>query len=34
LSILDLLRNHLELLGWPAVPPALALLKTPLYLMD
>jgi len=34
LSVLDLLRNQLDLLGWPTLPPALAVFKTPLYLMD
>jgi protease-4 len=34
LSIMDLLRNRLDLGPWPALPPALSLFKTPLYLMD
>jgi protease IV len=34
LSILDLLRNQLDLLGWASLPPALSVFKTPLYLMD
>ena len=33
LSIMDLLRNQLDLRGWAGVSP-LSLLKTPLYLMD
>jgi protease-4 len=33
LSIMDLLRNQLDLRGWTVVPP-LSLMKTPLYLMD
>jgi protease-4 len=33
LSIMDLLRNQLDLRGWTGVSP-LALMKTPLYLMD
>jgi protease IV len=34
LSIMDLLRNRLDLAPWPGLPPALAVLKTPLYLME
>jgi protease-4 len=34
LSIMDLLRNRLDLAPWPALPPALSFFKTPLYLMD
>ena len=33
LSIMDLLRNELDLRGWARVSP-LSLMKTPLYLMD
>ena len=33
LSIMDLLRNQLDLRGWTGISP-MALLKTPLYLMD
>jgi len=33
LSIMDLLRNQLDLRGWTGVAP-LSLMKTPLYLMD
>ena len=34
LSIMDLVRNRLDLGQWSAVPPALSVFKTPLYLMD
>ena len=34
LSIMDLLRNRLDLGPWPGLPPALSVFKTPLYLMD
>ena len=34
LSIMDLLRNQLDLRGWTSVSPGLPLLRTPLYLMD
>lgn len=34
LSIMDLLRNQLDLRGWTSVAPGLSLLRTPLYLMD
>jgi protease-4 len=34
LSIMDLLRNQLDLTGWTRVSPGLSLLRTPLYLMD
>jgi protease-4 len=34
LSIMDFLRNQLDLAPWPSLPPALAVFKTPLYLMD
>jgi len=34
LSILDLLRNQLDLRGWTSVSPGLPLLRTPLYLMN
>jgi protease IV len=34
LSIMDLLRNQLDLGGWTRVSPGLSLLRTPLYLMD
>jgi hypothetical protein len=31
---MDLLRNRLDLAPWPGLPPALSVLKTPLYLME
>ena len=34
LSIMDLLRNQLDLPGWTRLPPGLSVFKTPLYLMD
>jgi protease IV len=34
LSVFDFLRNQLAQAGWLAMPPALPLFKTPLYLMD
>lgn len=34
LSIMDLIRNRLDLGQWSSVPPALSVFKTPLYLMD
>jgi len=34
LSIMDLVRNRLDLGQWSPVPPALSVFKTPLYLMD
>lgn len=34
LSIMDLVRNRLDLGQWAGVPPALSVFKTPLYLMD
>jgi protease-4 len=34
LSIMDLLRNRLDLGQWSSIPPALSVFKTPLYLMD
>ena len=34
LSIMDLLRNQLDLRGWTSIAPGLSLLRTPLYLMD
>jgi protease-4 len=34
LSIMDLVRNRLDLGQWSSVPPALSVFKTPLYLMD
>jgi protease IV len=34
LSIMDLVRNRLDLGQWSSVPPGLSVLKTPLYLMD
>jgi len=34
LSVFDLLKNQLELLGWPRLPSALSVFKTPLYLME
>jgi len=34
LSIMDLLRNQLDLRGWTSVSSGLSLLRTPLYLMD
>jgi len=34
LSIMDLLRNRLDLGTWMSLPPALSVFKTPLYLMD
>lgn len=34
LSIMDLVRNRLDLGQWSGVPPALSVFKTPLYLMD
>ena len=34
LSIIDLLRNQLDLRGWIGFSPALPVFKTPLYLMD
>ena len=34
LSIMDLLRNQLDLRGWTSISPGLSLLRTPLYLMD
>jgi protease IV len=34
LSIMDLLRNQLDLRGWASVSPGLSLRRTPLYLMD
>jgi hypothetical protein len=34
LSIMDLLRNQLDLRGWASASPGLSLLRTPLYLMD
>jgi protease IV len=34
LSIMDLVRNRLDLAQWTGVPPALSVFKTPLYLMD
>jgi len=34
LSIMDLVRNRLDLGQWTPVPPALSVFKTPLYLMD
>jgi protease-4 len=33
-SIVDLVRNQLDLGQWSTVPPALSVFKTPLYLMD
>jgi len=34
LSIMDLLRNRLDLGTWMSLPPGLSVFKTPLYLMD
>jgi protease IV len=34
LSIMELLRNHLDLGAWTSLPPGLLVFKTPLYLMD
>lgn len=34
LSIMDLLKNRLDLGTWLSLPPALSVFKTPLYLMD
>ena len=34
LSIMDLVRNRIDLGQWAGVPPALSVFKTPLYLMD
>jgi protease-4 len=34
LSIMDLVRNRLDLGQWSSIPPALSVFKTPLYLMD
>lgn len=34
LSIMDLLRNRLDLGSWMSLPPGLSVFKTPLYLMD
>ena len=34
LSIMDLLRNQLDLRGWTSFSPGLSVFKTPLYLMD
>ena len=34
LSIMDLLRNRLDLGAWMSLPPGLSVFKTPLYLMD
>ena len=33
-SVMDLVRNRLDLGQWASVPPALSVFKTPLYLMD